>query len=1248
MNRTSTSAHNLAAVPRKPTARGISFRGWLLLPLLIVGLVAPAFSQLDTGSISGVVSDQAARVIQGANITARENSTGTAYSTISSDTGYYVFPSMRTGTYTVTAVAAGFKTEVYGNVTVLVGSHTAQNITLAVGSVNQSVSVTASMTGLETESSDIDTSITPAQVEDLPLQVNGTLRMLTTFAFLTPGTVGPGTNFGGAGGNLMYKMNGGQDEGSDFLVDGITTNRQENGSGSFEILAPSIDAVNEFHVSLSGLPADIGRTTGGVVNYNTKGGTNDYHGAVYEFYKNAVLDGNNWFNNGYLASATTPAARALLKRPPDTKNLYGGTLGGPIRIPHLYNGKNKSFFFFNWEQVRYNTGSAITSIIPTPAELGSNGQYFDFTSTLGAQIPGASDPCNSQLYYGEIFDPNTETTVSGTSCRTPLTYNGNLNQIPIGRESKVAAAVLKYMPPPNLSGGTNNYVYDTQDSIAQTVYSFRLDQNLGANHKLWAFFSSRENTDEGNDLNLPAPLNTCCAAFNQLGKLFRAGWDWVISPRLVNSLTLGTNRSWNDTLSRAAELGQNWDTSLGIANGSGPVFPGFVFVGSPFPSFGENSGAIDVDNTIALNDTLHWQHGAHSIQFGGEAQYHQYSFVSKIGGTCSGTSGCFTFWDNQTASDTTYWGQDGNSFAAFLIGQSGTANAISQIHAPRWITHTAALFVQDDWKLRPNLTMNLGFRWSYDTPRHEAEGDTTIFDPTLPNPGADGYPGALVFAGKGTGRNGNVDETWAKTYYKDFEPRIGFAWQPAGLGNRLVVRGSGGIYYGPLVYADYGQGTLQGFVANQTLFTGDPLDGPQVDAGLPALPTTPDLDPTQLNGQGVDYIAPTYGRPAMVQTWALENQVELARDLYVSVGYLGMHSTRLHGLIDYPNDMPAKYLSMGTCLLWWAVAPCPNGWSSPAIQPYQGFSCASGCTYGQSEPVEQAYRPYPQVGYINTDSYLQNVGQSSYDALEAKLERRFRNGFNVLASYTFSKTLTDADSIQPYYSTLQSQGGTQNPYDHKAEKAVSNQDIPQNFVVSYIYELPVGHGKQFLTNIPAPVNAVIGGWRVSGVQRYLSGQPISFFGSNGIPGFDNGIRPNRVSGQAVRRSGGFNPFSFVNDGNTGYDHSSGACSTGYWNCSFIVDPNPNPGVNVPYVFGDMPRNSADIRSFGYSDEDFGIAKEIPIHEQVKAEFRGEMFDAFNRHVFTKPDSGVQDTTFGQVSSTWLGPRNVQFTLRITY
>lgn len=1212
------------------------------IPILLSLPGHRAAAQLDSGSISGTVTDPSGSVVPGAQIAAQQNATGVTYKTTSSKTGYYVFPAVHTGAYTVTVTASGFKTAIVSGITVSVGTTTGHNFALEVGSTTETVKVVTSSLTLETDTSEVGSSIQPVQVEDLPLAVSGSLRSLSTLTFLGPGAVGPGTSPGGAGGQIIAKINGGQTLGSDYLVDGISTLREENGSGGFDGESPSIEAIQEFRISITSLPAEIGRTTGGIANFSSRSGTNSYHGVVYDFYKNAALDANNWFNNGYLATATTPAARDSLQRPPDTKNDYGITLGGPVWIPHVYHGKDKTFFFFGWEQLRYSTGSSITSLLPTPAVRGDNNQFADFSSFLGGPIPGpdpgdtTTNNCTGQpILYGQIFDPQTvQYQYTSAECRSPFPNN----QIPYNRFSAVAKNVLKLLPEPNLSGaGTNNYVYNTSDTLSQTVYSIRIDENISSKHHVWGFWSSRENTDQGNNFNLPPPLNTCCAAVDSYGKLLRIGWTWIFTPTLINDLTFGTNRSNNYNIAVASQLNSNWGAALGIPNGEGPTFPGFVFVGSSYPGYGENSFAQDVDNGIVLNDAVSWQHGAHSFKFGGTARYQQYSFVSKIGGTCSGVSGCFTFYPGQTAATLGTQGY-GNSFAAFLIGQTGDINRIVDLHAPRWIKHYGALFGQDNWKVSPNLTLNLGLRWSFDTPRHEAIGDTSIMDPTVPNSGASGYPGALVFAGVGPGRNGNKSETWADIYWKDFEPRVGFAWQPNNFDQKVVFRGNFGIYYGPLVYADYGQGTVQGFTITPNVFNpGDPMSGPLLDDGLPPLPTTPNLDPTQLNGQGVDYVAKTYGRPAMVETWSLENQLQIAPNLIFTLGYIGQHSTHLHGLIDYPNDMPEKYLSLGNIL--YDNASSPEAIAAGVQLPYANFQE----TWGGGGTVQQALRPFPQYGYVNTDSYLQNVGQSTYNAMEAKLERRFQNGLNLLASYTFSKTITDADSIQPFYSTLQSQGGTQNPFNHKAEKAVSNQDVPNNFVVSYLYELPVGHGKKLLANTPKPVDAVIGGWRISGVQRYLSGQPISFFGEPGIPGFDNGIRPDRVPGTNVRRvNGSYNPFSINTSGGL-----TTSCETGYWNCGAFADPNANRGTGT-FQFGTMPRNSPDIRSFAFYNEDFGINKTIPIHESVSMEFRGEMFNAFNRHIFNKPDSGVLDGNFGQIGSTLNGPRNVQFVLKIHY
>ncbi len=1015
-----------------------------------------------------------------------------------------------------------------------------------------------------------------------------------------------------------------------------------------------------------------------MANFNTKGGTNDYHGSVYDFYKNNVLDANSWFYNGEMAQqGDTAAAKAEFKRPADTKNDYGGNFGGPIRIPGLYNGKDKSFFFFNWEQWLYRYGGAITSQLPTPAELGADGTDFDFSSTLGSTPLGVS-PCGETVYPGEIFDPQYDRNTS-VPCRyagfgqtvtgAPANYTvtgAPTNKIPIGRESTIAKTLTEtYLMPlaeQEVSGSSAyNYVYRSLGVTNQTVYSLRIDQNIGANHKVWGFWSSRENTDNGGNSNMPVPIQTCCGTTDQLGKIFRAGWDWTITPGLVNTLTVGGNRSNNINKSKASKMGTNWDQKFGIANGFSDDFPVFQFIGNTFGGFGQQEDSTDTDNVIAANDVLHWQHGAHSFTFGGEAQYHQYSWVSSIGGTCSGNAGCFQFWDNQTASDENYWGQDGNSLAAFMIGETGLASNLHDLHAPRWISHYGAIFAGDTWKATPNLTINLGLRWSYETPRREAAGDTSTWDPTLPDAAtqAGEYPqalGALVFAGKGAGRNGSVNETWGSVYKKNFEPRVGFAWNPDLLDHKAVLRGSAGINYGPLVYADYGQGTVQGFTVQGSLFTTDPLDGVPLDNGLAPLATTPNLNPNQLDGTniGADYIAKSNGRPGMVEDWALETQYQVNSNLMVSLGYLGMHATHLHAMLTFMNDMPDKDMALGDYLNWWAAAPGPLGWNGPAMEPYANFSCASGCTWGIGEQEYQALRPFPQIGYINMDSYLQNRGQSTYNALEAKLDEHFKNGLNILASYTFSKTLTDADVIQPYWSTLQNGGAVQDPENLKGEKAVSSEDVPQNFVISYIYNLPLGRGKHFLSNSPKLVDAIVSNWSISAIQHYQSGQPISIFGATGIPGKNSSVRFDRVAGQSVKNSAYKNPLNFNNSSN------ATACATGYFNCNAFYDPNlfqnrdPNgvgaSGEGNPWRFGNMPRNSADIRGPGYADEDFGISKAFTIHGHIAADFRAETFDAFNRHIFTRPNSNMNSTnaSAGQIGGLQLGPRNVQFRLKISY
>ncbi len=1204
---------------------------WTLLGSVVTGtgLAPRLLAQVDTGSIAGTITDSSGAAVPNAAVVATDAQSGTQYTATSSGEGYYTFASVRPGSYTLRATAPGFSAASATGVTVNISTRTPANLVLPVSSAQETVQVNADALTIETESSDIGTVLSSRQVEDLPLNAGGGIRSFSTLAFLAPGAVGPGTN----GGTGFTKIGGGQTEGSDFLIDGISTLRSENGTENFDQTTPSVDSIQEFRVESLSLPAYFGRSTGGLANFKTRSGTNEYHGMVYDFFKNEALDANNWWYNGYRVESA--AAAAIYVRPKDHRNDFGVTLGGPLVVPHIYNGRDKTFFFFDWEQFRYGNGGVVQSTVPTAAQRMGN--FSSTLTTTPVNTTNNINPCNGQVIYnGEIFDPSTTRTVTDASgntvyCRTP--FNGN--QVPVNR-SAVAQKVLALIPQPNFIGaGTANYSQPYTDETDQTVYSLRLDQNLGPRHHLFFFGSARENTDSGTP-NLPNPINSGSNVTDQFYKYLRVGYDFTITPHIVNSLTIGGNRVNSFNIASAVSAGVDYDAQLGIPNTENPgnTFPVFS-IGENVAGLGSPNQDDNIDTAYIGNDDLSWQKGNHSLRIGGTFRYQQFSYENN--GTAAGE---FGFGRSQTAgtNDATISTASGNGIASFLLGVPASEGRTIQLHYPQWRQNYYATYVQDDWKAAHNLTLNLGLRWDLDTPRHEYLGDTSSLNPTTPNPGAGGLPGTLQFGGTGTGRDGNRAEQWAANYYKDFGPRVGFAWAPDLYKGKVVFRGAYSILYGPLVYADYGQGLTHGFTVStgpSTTANGNGFlpFGP-LDAGPPVAPTTLNTDPSQLNGQGIDYVAKSYGRPADVQNMSFEVQNEVAPDLILTLGYLRSRSTHLHAALVYPNDAPLSALQLGNVL--YDTPGTPQAAAAGVNVPYANFF--KDFPFGQ---VSQAIRPFPQYGYINTDSYLQNTGQSTYDALEVKVERRFHNGLSLLASYTWSKTLTDADSIQPYYSVILGQGGTQNPYDLRAEKSVSTQDVPQNFVVSYLYDLPVGRGKAVLSHTPRPVDAVISGWRIGGIQRYLSGQPISFFGEPGIPGFDNGIRPNRVPNvQAERASyGHYNPFSYV----------AGNPSTYFFNPAAFADPNANRGTGA-FQFGNMPRNAADIRTTTFSNEDVNISKTFPIHEQISAELRGEAFDVLNRHAFNKPDSGVYDPSFGQISGPGLlnGPRQMQVVLKIHY
>ncbi|HSZ63380.1 MAG TPA: TonB-dependent receptor [Terriglobales bacterium] len=1210
--------------------RGFSraLAGSLLTVLAILTFSSLAIGQANQGAIAGVVMDSSGAVVPNAKLTATEKSTGTVYTTVSSSAGTYRFPNVRIGTYDITVTATGFKSPTLTGIEVQVATTAAIDVKLNAGAVTESIMVQADAPTLQTESSDLGTVVDAKQILDLPLALGSTVQAMRSpeaFVYLTPGAVGPGSDSGN-GGTFESKISGGQNYATEVLLDGSSTTRSENGS-SFDETAPSVDAIGEFKVITSTLPAEFGRTTGGIESFSTKAGTNKYHGEAYEIFRNEDLDANNWGNN-FLASQN-PTNMTPFRTPLDRQNDYGGTFGGPVIIPHLYNGKDKSFFFFSWEQYRQTNGGVQTSTVPTTAELGG-----DFNATLDTGNILGINPCegNANIYQGEIFDPATTQTVGGVECRTAfMDEPGNIgnNGIPSSRFSTVGQNILSYYPAPQNANQVNNYVFPYSYPILDTAMTVRADQNITSKSKAYFTYNSRTNDRISTTPEWAGP-----AGYGRTQKFtthfIRFGYDYTFTPSLLNHFNVGYNRTNSANIGAGVGLGggQDWDAKLGITGASGPMFPGINVAEGPTASFGDNVYGDTIDNGFRFNDSLTWVKGKHVIKVGYEQWYQQYSPLN-----FQNTSGTFNFGRGQTAGTAATDNLSGNGIASLLLGELGSANVTAYASQARWLRSYFAGFVQDSYKVTPTLTVNFGFRYEIDEPQKEARGDTSNISLTTPNPGAGNLPGALVFAGVGPGRNGNVNERWANIWTKDFGPRVGFAWSPSALKGNTVLRGGYGIIYGNLQYADFGGFNRTGFQANPAFNSLNGFDPAlKIDSGLPSYPAPPNLDPTQLNFAGPQYTDPSYGRPPMIQNWSFEIQHQLASDLIMDIAYVGEHSVSLRSNYDAVNTLSPKYFSQGVALTQ------QIGSQSAVPPPYPGFP--SGLL------VAQALVPFPQYFGFNTDGALENLGQSTYHALEGQLTRRFHNGLNLMASYTWSKILTDADSALPFFATLHQGGAPSNVFDRRVDKAISNQDLPQNFVLSYIYELPFGKNKKFL-NHPGIEDRVVGGWSFSGIQRYESGQPIAFGCATAPPAYADCIRENYIPGASIQsaawksKNGNFVPI-------TPAEYALGSPGTPIFNpldtATGAVNPafdDPNSGQNLAaygaYRFGTSPRVDGSVRMGAYLSEDFNLLKRTKITEGSDVLLQVNFLNAFNRHVWNRPsDLGLLDSSMVQLPQNPIG------------
>lgn len=1182
----------------------------LTLASLFLVLTGFAAAQSGRGSLTGIIHDSTGAAVAKAHITFTENSTHTTYTTDTNVQGVYNFPEIQVGTYGLTATAPGFEKYIQDGITISVGNRTTVDIALKVGQVAESIVIHADASQLQTQTSDVGTTVSPALLETLPLNFGGLVRSSLQFVSLTPGFAGdvsgnPGTQTG-------FKLNGSPTGSVDVLLDGASVyyaspNLQVN-------YGMSTDAVSEFKVQTSTFSAEFGRVGGGLVNLAGKSGTNQIHGAVYDLLKNNVFDSNGWYNNHFGNSKAY-----------DTQNDFGGFAGGPVRIPWIYDGRNKTFWFFSYEGFRFKAGGQGTASLPLPAMWQG-----DFSSVLNTQT------INGVTYAGrQIYD---YTTCSGANLGKPCQPFAN-NQIPVSRldpMSKAAVSLGLIPTAQNTSQPYQNEKYITINPVNNDLYSFKIDQNLGARQKLSGSYWVAKMPILVENLTYGPLFTTDFGGTNS--HYARLSYDYTIKPNLLNHLNFGFTRrfrvetspnalgSWADKLGWHGELVDQVPPWFSVQNGQGGGLP---YVGPNDSTF--------ADNTYQFDEELFWTHGKHSFKFGAEHRRQEFNVRYY-----SNSAGVFDYNDVLTSAGTDANGNtiDPNSgfgVASFFLGAVSSGNIAGGQGVGMRVNYYA-LYAQDDWKVNGKLTLNLGFRYEIPEPVYETLDRTSQVNPTLANSDADGLPGAMEFQGSGTGRDGKRSPQ--STYLKSFGPRVGLAYQ---LDPQTVVRIGYGIYYEALKVSNFANTDSAGFFAvNYSFPTQTNLQTPAV---IPSQltsypgPTPPFINPSVENGLSPVFIESRIGRPGEIQNWTVDIQRQLPGQWLVDAAYVGAHGDHLQALMHDPNVAPLNAMSRGACLSVLITEQSTNpacAGQTPVSSPYSSFLS----DFGTSATVAQALRPFPQYGDANLDTALDGspYGDYTYNALQVQINKRLGSGFSMLANYTWSKTLTDSDSdYAPEGGWNGANNGMINPYNPKAEKSYSNFDQPQILKVAYTYELPFGKGKKF-ANQNAVANAVVGGWTISNIDQYSSGTPLwvtetgwtsgIFAGEATASNLGDGLhaRPNVVSGVSPS---GFHGGKWV----FGQSRKFNAAA-------FTTAPS--------YTFGNAPRLLGNVRNFANRDEDVAVSKKFPLGtERVNFIFRFDAFNVFNRHTFNSFDNTLGDANFGE-STGASGNRTMQGNFRIIF
>jgi Carboxypeptidase regulatory-like domain/TonB dependent receptor len=1076
---------------------------FLVAVLAVTILPGACRAQTVAATIIGTVTDSSGAIVPGVTVTAEQAEIGLKRQGQSNANGVYVIPILPVGRYSVTAEAQGFKRKVVTGVVLQVNQEAHVDLTMEVGDVKETLTVTGEAAIIQTDTSSVGTVIDNTFNTQIPLDG----RDFTQLIMLVPGA-----NDSRSGGaiNSSYGSGvsiNGRDMLNNFMLDGASNNARQFGNVAIRL---SIDAVQEFKVLSNMYTAEFGQAAFAQINLVSKGGTNAFHGSVFEFVRNNVFDGRNFF---------------LPKVPELRRNQFGASAGGPIR-------KNKTFFFANFEASRERRGVSDTRTVPIDAWRAG-----DF-STLGKTI---KDPLTGQPF------PN--------------------NQIPTARFSKPSQVALNLWPKANFGTGLiNDLIITNPAKDDNNQVTGRIDHELTGNDRIMGRFSLfRRAQFQTLDLpgfeSIPAPHALSLMTSE----------THVFSPRLIGEARFSYARSLYGR--KSPNTGQNgYFEQFGINHQlAGTQFEGaprFDFQQLTMTSFGDDNfiPTNDVSNEFTYTGSLTYTHGQHTMKMGATFTKYQENSPGAVPGYRRGD---FTFRGDFT----------GNAFADFLLGDPYSALRTVGTGIETGRSAWQAYYFQDDWKVTRKLTLNLGVRWDYTSPLVDIRDRRSEFYP-LSNDYGTGLPGQIIVANSPEANSIlHLDGIGARALYKptkrDFGPRFGFGYSVT---PKTVVRGGYGIFYANLL------NFVNNLVTNRrqppsaitqsaTSSTVTPqinLADPFVNATAAAVVSTQNQNPNLRDGY--------------VQQWNFTIQREIRNDWSFEAGYVGNKGTKLSELVYYNVPTP-----------------------------------------GPSATV-QARRPFPNWGTaLSMDSYV----LSNYHSLQSKMQKRFKHGLSLLASYTWSKSIDMGSERNE--GDAGGWGGSNQRDLHGSFRGLSGFDVRHRFSASYVYELPFGQGRALLANVNSVVNRFIGGWQTSGIVSMQSGSPftVTMSGDQNGDGL-SGDRPD-VIGTPVINPG--NPNCYI------ADPSNPACGSGVQS-AFAAVPA------TAYRYGNAGRNI--LIGPGLKNVDVGLMKNAKLTERFKLQFRAEFFNLFNFVNFDTPNRNFNLGTFGTITSQSAKSREIQFGLKLEF